>query len=112
MVLIDFPSAAIATIEPLVRKSTTEAATRGVLCKKVFLEISQNSQENTCARVYVQKMSTNKVTIQFIYKNETVNGLMEVQASACEKQGRAKIARLVTKFRGYRRVKDRSPPTK
>ena len=29
----------------------TEAATRGVLLKKVFLEISQNSQENTCARV-------------------------------------------------------------
>ena len=28
-----------------------EAATRGVLCKKLFLEISQNSQENTCARV-------------------------------------------------------------
>ena len=24
---------------------------RGVLCKKVFLKISQNSQENTCARV-------------------------------------------------------------
>ena len=30
---------------------TEEAATRGVLCKKVFLEISQNSQENTCVRV-------------------------------------------------------------
>ena len=28
----------------------TEAATRGVLCKKVFPEISQNSQENICAR--------------------------------------------------------------
>ena len=28
-----------------------EAATRGVLCKKVFLKISQNSQGNTCARV-------------------------------------------------------------
>ena len=28
-----------------------EAATRGVLYKKVFLEISQNSQKNTCARV-------------------------------------------------------------
>ena len=28
----------------------TEAATRGVLYKKVFLEISQYSQENTCAR--------------------------------------------------------------
>ena len=29
----------------------TEAATRGVLRKKLFLEISQNSQENTCARI-------------------------------------------------------------
>ena len=28
-----------------------EAATKGVLCKKVLLEISQNAQENTCARV-------------------------------------------------------------
>ena len=27
-----------------------EAATRGALWKKLFLEISQNSQENTCAR--------------------------------------------------------------
>ena len=29
----------------------TEAATRGVLWKNVFLEISQSSQESTCARV-------------------------------------------------------------
>ena len=29
-------------------KGNTEAATEGVLCRKVFLEISQNSQENTC----------------------------------------------------------------
>ena len=29
----------------------TDTATRGVLWKKLFLEISQNSQENTCARV-------------------------------------------------------------
>ena len=28
-----------------------EAATGGVFLKKVFLKISQNSQENTCARV-------------------------------------------------------------
>ena len=28
-----------------------EAATRGVLWKKVFFKVSQNSQENTCARV-------------------------------------------------------------
>ena len=31
-------------------KDARKAATRGVLCKKVFLEILQNSQENTCAR--------------------------------------------------------------
>ena len=30
----------------------SEAATGGVLSKKVFLEILQNSQENTCARVF------------------------------------------------------------
>ena len=29
----------------------SEAATGGVLCEKVLLENSQNSQENTCARV-------------------------------------------------------------
>ena len=28
----------------------SEAATRTILCKKVFLEISRNSRENTCAR--------------------------------------------------------------
>ena len=30
----------------------TEAATRGVLQRKVFLEIVQNSQKNTGARVF------------------------------------------------------------
>ena len=30
-----------------------ETATGGVLLEKVFLEISQNSQENTCARVSI-----------------------------------------------------------
>ena len=29
----------------------TEAATEGVLYTKVFLNISENSQKNTCARV-------------------------------------------------------------
>ena len=36
----------------------SEAATRGALCKKVFLEISQNSQGNTCAlglQLYLKK---------------------------------------------------------
>ena len=35
----------------LIILTSTEAATGGVLYEKVFLEISQNSQENTCARV-------------------------------------------------------------
>ena len=34
------------------KQPTTEAAIKGILCKKVFLEISQNSQENTCARAW------------------------------------------------------------
>ena len=38
--------------------------------------------------------------------------LWEIQASAYEKQGRATITRLVTKFRGYRCVKNRTPPNK
>ena len=38
--------------EPVAKfKEKTDAATRGVLYKKVFLKILQNSQENTCTRV-------------------------------------------------------------
>ena len=33
----------------------SEAATGGILSKKVFLKISQNSQENTCGRVFFNK---------------------------------------------------------
>ena len=37
----------------------SEEATRDVLSKQVFLEISQNSQENTCARVsFLTKSAT------------------------------------------------------
>ena len=42
---------ALVTATVYLRIDSPEAATRGVLCKMVFLEISQNSQENTCARV-------------------------------------------------------------
>ena len=38
--------------------------------------------------------------------------LMSRQALAYEKQGRATIACLATKFRGYRRVKSHRPPPK
>ena len=46
----------ILCLKLLFRKCVTyvlgsEAATRGVLWKKVFLEFSQNSQENTRARI-------------------------------------------------------------
>ena len=33
-----------------IKSRKREAATGGVLLKKMFLEISQNSQENTCAK--------------------------------------------------------------
>ena len=33
-------------------RTFSEAATRGVLCEKVFLENLQNSQENACARAF------------------------------------------------------------
>ena len=37
--------------DKILSSKSVEAATRGVLWKEVFLEISQNSQENNCARV-------------------------------------------------------------
>ena len=36
---------------PLLKGNVTEAVTRRCSVKRVFLKISQNSQENTCARV-------------------------------------------------------------
>ena len=57
----------------------SEAATRGVLQQKVFLEISQNSQQNICARVsfliklnFIKKQTLAQVfSCEFceIYKN-------------------------------------------
>ena len=40
-----------AGISFLIKLQAAEAATGGSLLEKVFLEISQNSQGNTCARV-------------------------------------------------------------
>ena len=39
------------TLKVFAPSSILEAATGGILRKKVFLEISQNAQENTCGRV-------------------------------------------------------------
>ena len=45
----------------------TEAATGGVLQEKVFLEISQNSQENTCARAsFLQSWHANSQSLNSI----------------------------------------------
>ena len=53
----------------------TETATRGVLYKKVCLEISQNSQENTCARVsFLIKLQFNKV----VYSISFATGLIVI----------------------------------
>ena len=41
------------TSDVLEFRRVTEATTGGVLSEKMFLEISQNSQENTCARVSI-----------------------------------------------------------
>ena len=35
----------------------TEATTRGILWKKVFLKISQNSQENACVSLFFNKVA-------------------------------------------------------
>ena len=54
----------------------SELATRGVLCKKVFLEISQNSQENTCARVsFLNKVAPLENTSSTEYLRTTVSSL-------------------------------------
>ena len=46
------------------RIDISKVAARGVLWKKVFLEISQNSQENTCARVsFLIKLHTPPATL-------------------------------------------------
>ena len=38
---------------PVVPSQYSEATTGGVLLESVFVEISQNSQENNCARVFL-----------------------------------------------------------
>ena len=55
----------------IVRK--LKAATRGVLCKREFLEFSQNSQENTCARVSFL------IKLQSYFKKDTLT-----QVFSCE----------------------------
>ena len=48
----------------------TEAATRGVLLGKVFSEISQNSEENTSARVSFLIFFIKKVTLAQVFSCE------------------------------------------
>ena len=43
--------------EELALQVSPEAATRGVSQEKEFLEISKKSQENTCVRVFLNKVA-------------------------------------------------------
>ena len=53
-------------ISKLRESNSTEAATWGVPLKKVFLKISQNSQENICARVsFLIKLQASGLTQMF-----------------------------------------------
>ena len=52
---------------------STEAATRGVLWKKAFLEISQNSQENTCASLFLIKLQA--LALQLNLKRDSGTGV-------------------------------------
>ena len=56
----------------------SEAATGGVLLKKVFLEISQNSQENTCARVFFNKVMQAGLRPVNLLKNRVWHGRFPV----------------------------------
>ena len=40
---------------PIIERNTSEAATEGILLKKVFLKIPQYLQENTCFHVNIEK---------------------------------------------------------
>ena len=42
----------------------SEAVTRSCSVKKVFLKISQNSQENTCANFFLIKLQTSAIFIK------------------------------------------------
>ena len=42
-------------LEELALQVSPEAATRGVFSEKEFLEFSDNSQKNTCARIFFSK---------------------------------------------------------
>ena len=54
----------------------TKAAPRGVLLENVFLEISQNSQENTCAEVsFLIKLQASASACNFI-KKETLTQVL------------------------------------
>ena len=67
------------------KKFKSEAATKGVLWEKLFLEISQNSQENICAWVSflikLQASGSQENTcarISFLIKTETYNFIKKV----------------------------------
>ena len=80
-----FPTIAKTRYQLLQSYPFSEAATGGVLQKKVFLEISQNSQENTCARVsFLIKL---QASVRNISKSKNVSpGLIPKLRKICVDQ--------------------------
>ena len=60
-----------------------EAATVGVLQKKIFLKVFQYSRENTCVEVSFEETSTQAFSCEYcvIYKNTFFEGHLQTAAS-------------------------------
>ena len=63
-------------------------------------------------RCYNILLQSRHFLYSYLYFPSTITNTGHIQASAYEKQMHATIACVVTKFRAYRRVESRMPPTK
>ena len=64
-------------------KSITEAATTGVLWKKVFLKILQNSQEKTCVMCYFTKKETLAQVLSCEFREIFKNNFFQDTSGVC-----------------------------
>ena len=76
-----------------------------------FLNLCRTCVSIPCKRNFSISYTPNK-TKHTMRENQYEIDSKENQSLAYEKQGHVTITRLVTKFRGYRRVKSCMPPTK
>ena len=57
----------------MLNRNVPEAVARSCSIKKVFLEISQNSQENNCARVHEYLLQKNSIN-RYLVLTQCTNG--------------------------------------